>query len=92
MRYLLLVCMFFIGCATGVTGLLRFQDRELLVHPDLPALSYPHVVTSCTPRRFLPDRCTSTHKIDIYDLNDESVRRRLIDAGFTCKSVARFKY
>jgi hypothetical protein len=94
---LLPTCLFLLGCATGAAGLLRLQDRELLIHPDQPGLAYPHSVTVCSPRtgigRILgKNKCWQEHKIDVYDLNDKSVRDDLIKAGFTCKSAMRFKY
>jgi hypothetical protein len=97
MKILLIVTLAFIlGCASGVSGMLRFQDRELLVHPDKPALAYPHRVTECTPRtgisRILGKKCVQVQKIDEYDMNDPVVRKSLIDASFTCKSAMRFKY
>lgn len=85
-----------IGCTSMIAGQLRFQDRELLIHPDKPGLGYPHKVTVCTPRvgvgRVLGDRCVSESRDDFYDLNDPQVRKSLNDAMFTCKSKARFDY
>jgi hypothetical protein len=85
-----------IGCATTISGQLRFQDRELLIHPDLPVLSYPHRITVCEQRtglgRVLGQRCRSEQRMDNYDLSDSQVRKSLIDAGFSCKSAMRFKY
>ena len=94
--FILSVMLFLVGCATGVTGLLRFQDRELLIHPDKPGLAYPHKFTECKPRKgllkFLGKKCVKKHKIDFYDLNDKATRDKLNNAGFTCKSPMRFKY
>lgn len=92
-----LAFLFFMGCATGAAGLLRLQDRELLIHPDQPGLAYPHNETICTPRTGIgrvlgKQKCRQEHKIDFYDLTDISVRNDLIKAGFTCKSSMRFKY
>ena len=88
--------MFLVGCATGVSGLLRLQDRELLIHPDKPGLAYPHKITKCERRYFLGvklgKKCKSSHKIDFYNLNDKATRDKLINAGFSCKSKMRFKY
>ena len=93
---MILTLLFLLGCATGVSGLLRFQDRELLVHPDKSGLGYPHYITVCKERRgvgrIFGKKCSKKHVIDFYDMNDKSVRQRLIDAGFTCKSKMRFKY
>lgn len=88
---------FLMGCASGVAGLLRLQDRELLIHPDQPGLAYPHNETVCVDRtgigRILgKNKCWQDHKIDFYDFNDKAVRDGLIKAGFTCKSAMRFKY
>jgi hypothetical protein len=94
MRMMALV--FLLGCAAGVSGMLRLQDRELLIHPDKPGLAYPHNYTECVnrrkPWRWLGKKCFKKHKIDFYDLNDSSVREKLIDAGFSCTSAMRFKY
>lgn len=93
---LTIVLLFLLGCASGITGLLRFQDRELLIHPDKPGLAYPHVVTVCTERRkpfrWLGKKCKMVHKIDLYDLNDKAIRDKLRDAGFSCKTPSRFTY
>lgn len=96
MRFIsILLLNFLIGCATSA-GLLRLQDRELLIHPDKPALAYPHNVEDCRERkwpfRWLGDKCKTKHVIDIYDMNKKEDRKTLIDAGFTCKSKMRFKY
>ena len=87
---------FFMGCATGVTGFLRLQDRELLIHPDKVGLGYPHKVEECKYRskraKWLGKKCKMVQKIEFYDFNDKQVRKDLINAGFTCKSKQRFKY
>ena len=92
----LLILVFLVGCATGISGLLRLQDRELLIHPDQPGLAYPHKISVCKDRpwalRWLGKDCHKEQKIDFYDLNDKAVRNDLINAGFTCKSYMRFKY
>lgn len=94
---IILSVMFLSGCAAGIAGLLRLQDRELLIHPDKSGLAYPHNETVCVPstgirRIFKKEKCHQEHKIDFYDLNDKAVRDDLIKAGFTCKSAMRFKY
>jgi hypothetical protein len=86
-----------IGCATTISGQLRFQDRELLFHPDKPCtMAYPHIETVCKPRtglgKVLGDKCTETHKIDEYDLSDLKVVKSLNDGLFSCTSAGRFKY
>jgi hypothetical protein len=97
-NYLLLALIFTLGCASGAAGLLRLQDRELLVHPDQPGLAYPFKETICVdnPNRITrvwrKKNCHQEHKIDFYDFNDKAVRDDLIKAGFTCKSAMRFKY
>ena len=95
-RLIVLSLIFLVGCATGIGGMLRFQDRELLVHPDRPGLAYPHKATICKNRpwalRFLGKKCYGEQRIDFYDLNDKEVRDKLINAGFTCKSKMRFQY
>jgi len=84
------------GCATGISGLLRFQDRELLIHPDKPGLAYPHNIQVCVERRrglrWLGKKCHVEHRIDFYDLNDKPTRDKLRAAVFSCKSALRFKY
>lgn len=90
-----IVCIAF-ACTTGVTSLMRFQDRELLIHPDKPVLAYPHKVTECVDRpwalRWLGKKCYKEQEIDLYDLKDKATRDKLINSGFTCKSKMRFKY
>jgi hypothetical protein len=85
-----------IGCASVISNPLRFQDRELLVHPDKPGLGYPHRATVCVPRtglgRILGKKCHEEKRDDFYDMNDPAVRKSLIDGGFTCTSKMRFKY
>lgn len=95
--FVLLFFIFTLGCASGLTaGKLRLQDRELLIHPDKPALAYPHKVTICKERpwamRWLGKDCYKEQKIDIYDMNKKEDREKLINAAFTCKSKARFIY
>lgn len=85
-----------IGCASTISGQLRFQDRELLIHPDFPGLGYPHKVTVCEERtglgRILGKKCHQEERVDTYDLNDPVIRKSLIDAGFSCTSSMRFRY
>ena len=85
-----------IGCATTISGNLRFQDREILIHPDMPGLAYPHNETVCVDRKgiakILGKKCTTKHIIDFYDFNDKAVREKFINGGFSCKSKMRFKY
>ena len=85
------IAFFIIGCASGIGGMLRLQDRELLIHPDKPGLAYTYVEKVCKGK-FIFKRCKNVTKIDFYDFNDKSVRKSLIDAGFRCKSKMRFKY
>lgn len=96
MKMIFLMIIFLAGCATGIGGMLRLQDRELLIHPDKPALAYPHKATECVSRRkpwrWLGKKCKKVQKIDVYDFNDKATREKLINAGFTCKSAMRFKY
>lgn len=95
-NFLLILIVFLAGCATGIGGMLRLQDRELLVHPDKPGLAYPHKATVCKSRRWamrwLGKKCYKEQRIDFYDLNKKETREKLINAGFTCKSAMRFKY
>lgn len=87
---------FFLGCSIGATSMLRFQDRELLIHPDKPGLAYPHKANTCRERgkmwKWLGPKCNKQMRVDFYDLNSPIIRQKLIDAGFTCKSKMRFKY
>lgn len=97
MKFLLFLLIFILGCAAGITGgQLRLQDRELLIHPDKPALAYPHKVSNCKERswamRWLGKKCYPEQVIDIYDMNKKEDRMKLINAAFTCKSKARFIY
>lgn len=97
MKYFLLCLIVFVmGCATGVTSLLRLQDRELLIHPDKIGLAYPHKVKECVYKssrfKWLGTKCKMVQKMDFYDFTDKATRDKLINAGFTCKSNARFKY
>ena len=93
---IIFLIIFLAGCATGASGLLRLQDRELLIHPDKPGLGYPHNVTICKKRkkifRWMGKKCKEVHRVDFYDFNNKKVRDKLISAGFTCKSPMRFKY
>jgi len=85
------VIFFTLGCASVLSGMLRFQDRELLIHPDKNGLAYPYRVTTCK-RKFIFKKCKTVQKIDFYDLSKKKTRDKLINAGFTCKSKMRFKY
>lgn len=93
---ILMAIVFMVGCATGITGLMRFQDRELLIHPDKPGLAYPHNKEVCkersNPFKFLGKKCETKHVVDFYDMNDKAIRDKLRAAGFSCKSAMRFKY
>ena len=41
-----------IGCAfSTISGQLRFQDRELVIHPDKPVLAYPYIDEECHERK-----------------------------------------
>lgn len=94
--FMILVTSIFLSCATTISGQLRVQDRELLIHPDLPGLGYPYKKTVCVPRKglgkVLGSKCHQEQVIDTYDFNDVQVRRDLINAGFSCTSKMRFKY
>ena len=97
MRTQILACLLFtLGCATGAAGLLRLQDRELLIHPDKPGLAYPYKEEVCKYKssrfKWLGKKCKNVQRIDFYDLNDKATRDKLIYGGFTCKSKQRFKY
>lgn len=82
-----------VGCASSMgDGLLRFQDREFLVHPDKPGLGYPYEERVCTPRRWFPDKCTNVWKEEFYDMNDKQTRQRFIDASCTVTCAGRFQY
>jgi hypothetical protein len=85
-----------IGCSTTISGLLRFQDRELIFHPDKPGVAYPHIATVCVERKkpwkFMGLKCHKEEKLDFYDVNIPEVRKQIVAAGFRCKSPARFKY
>ena len=91
---LIILTAFIIGCATSIGGLMRFQDRELIIHPDKSGLAYPHYVTKCEKRKlkWLGKKCKKVHVVDFYDFNDKAIRDKLDNAGFTCKSRLRFKY
>ena len=94
MKYLLF---FFLGCGFAtVSGQLRLQDRELLIHPDKPVLAYPYKATECEERKkpwkWMGEKCKEVSKIDEYDLNSPAQRQILLNAGFSCKSKMRFKY
>ena len=94
---ILLLLLLALSCANAITGMLRFQDRELLIHPDEPGLGYPHKKEECEDRTglgriFGSKKCKMVNTVDVYDLNDKTVRMRLIDAGFSCTSKMRFKY
>jgi hypothetical protein len=97
-KLILFTLIFVMGCATqAMTGMLRLQDRELLIHPDKPALAYPYHETVCVDntglsRIWKKKICHPEQRFDVYDMNDKAVRDDLIKAGFTCKSAMRFKY
>jgi hypothetical protein len=82
-----------IGCASSMgEGLLRFQDREFVVHPDKPAMGYPYQVKVCEERRWLPDKCRMEWKEEVYDMNDKATRQRFIDSSCTMTCAGRFQY
>ena len=92
MRFLIsMLLVFILGCATGLSGQLRFQDRELIIHPDKSGLGYPMKVVKCKGK-FIFKKCKTTYPVEFYDLNDKAVRDKLRNAGFRCKSKMRFKY
>lgn len=86
-----------VGCASSMgDGLLRFQDREFLVHPDKPALGYPYQEEVCVQRtgigRILGKKCSMEWKEEVYDMNDKPTRQRFIDASCTVTCAGRFQY
>lgn len=96
--YIFILLMIF-GCASSevISGLMRLQDRELLIHPDEAGLAYPHREKKCVPRTgwtrfFSKTRCYMDQQMDFYDFNDKVTREKLRNAGFSCKSKMRFKY
>ena len=57
-------------------------NRELVVHPDIPALAFPY----CTKKNwFKKAEC----KIDIYNLTKPEVRKSLAD--FICVHISKLK-
>lgn len=87
---------FIAGCATGITGRLRLQDRELLIHPDKPGLGYPSYVETCKDRKkpfkWIGKKCKTVWTDEFYDFNKKADREKLRNAGFSCKSKMRFIY
>ena len=55
-------------------------NQSLDIHPDLPALAYPH----CLKRSWLAKKCKQ-HEVDVYDLTKKEVRDKLITTGFRCR-------
>jgi hypothetical protein len=86
-----------VGCASSIgDSLLRFQDREFVVHPDKPAMGYPYKHKVCKPRsglgRVLGDKCSMEWTEEVYDFNDKPTRQRFIDASCTMTCAGRFQY
>lgn len=84
--------LFLVGCATGISSIVRFQDREYLIHPDQPYLSFPYKISECNGKKWPFRKCKMVQKFLNIDMNSKSDRRRMIDGAFTCKSKSRFKY
>lgn len=64
----------------------RLINRTLVVHPNMPALAYPH----CKKHHWFTGNCLkNANVVDIYDLTKERVRRDLAD--FVCIHVSRYK-
>jgi hypothetical protein len=80
------------GCATGISGLIRFQDREYLIHPDKPYLSFPYKETVCNGKRWPFKRCKAVQKFDNIDMNKKEDRDKMNAGGFSCKSKMIIKY
>lgn len=86
-----------VACSTNMAGgLLRFQDREFVVHPDKPAMGYPYKEEVCVPRtglgRILGKKCSMVWKEEVYDFNDKPTRQRFIDSSCTMTCAGRFDY
>lgn len=86
-----------IGCASSVgQGLLRFQDREFLIHPDKPAMSFPYSKEVCVERtgiyKILGKKCHMEHVEVNYDLTIKAERDKFINASCTMKCAGRFQY
>lgn len=88
---------FLAGCASDtISGMLRFQDREILFHPEKACtLAYPHKEVVCKDRprglRWLGKKCRKVQKLDEYELTVD-MQKKFISSGFTCKSKMRFQY
>ncbi len=86
-----------ISCSAMVASdsVLQFKDREFLVHPDLPAVSFPYYKEVCKPRtglgRVLGDKCHSERVEENYDMNIKSVRDQFIAADCTMTCAGRFE-
>ncbi len=84
--------LFLTACAAATTPL-RLQDRTLLIDPEGPYLIYPYLGEECKyPNRRIFKRCKDKRVVLKYDLTDESVREKLIAAGFQCSSKLKFQY
>lgn len=86
-----------VGCATSIgQGVLRFQDREFIPHPDKPAMSFPYYKQVCVSRtglgKVFGKKCHQERVEDNYDFNDKAVRQKFIDASCSMKCAGRFQY
>jgi len=85
-----------VACSTiTAQGILQFKDREFLVHPNKPAMSFPYDLETCTPRtgigRILGSKCRIDHIEEDYDMNDKLVREKFIAADCTMTCAGRFQ-
>jgi hypothetical protein len=92
---------FFLGLLVACSAItakdtvLSFKDREFIVHPDKPAMSFPYFKKVCVPRsgvgRILGDKCHQERVEDNYDMNDKAVREKFIAADCTMTCAGRFQ-
>lgn len=66
----------------------KLEDRRLRLVPDKAALYYEH--ERCV-KKFLGICTKKEWQVDVYDLTDPTVRKQLIDMGFTATSERRWQ-
>lgn len=91
-----LLCGLLVACSTlTAQGILQFKDREFLVHPNFPGMSFPYDKEVCVPRtgigRILGKKCHIEHVEENYDMNDKAVREKFIAADCTMTCAGRFQ-
>jgi len=90
----LLFLFLFLSCSLLASKeLLKLSDRTLLIDSHGRGLIYPYNKYVCErPDRWFNKKCKWVRMEEIYNLEDEKIRNKLINLEFQCSSKHKYNY